>query len=224
MYFSRSLDFFDNCRCTRWIWVSSESTPSGKRPSRPSSSRSDSLNAVDLFRCGSRRSAKPCGVFVILQASIVYFRAQLPIQSPEDVGLGKLDEFAAAPAKHRLKHKQAETVCLLEGGLGRHRQFLRVRDYIEQRGTLVGQRSRNRLLQIGRILDADPENADRLCHLREIRILEIYAGGQIAGRFHLEIDETQLGVVEDHHLYRQLHLRERQQIAHQHSEAAITGE
>src|SRR6202022_4287106 len=69
-------------------------------------------------------------------AGLFIFAPNWPIRSPEDVGLGKLDEFAAAPAKHRLKHKQAETVCLLEGGLGRHRQFLRVRDYIEQRGTL----------------------------------------------------------------------------------------
>ena len=58
----------------------------------------------------------------------------------------------------------------------------------------------------------------------EVRIDEIGADRQEAGRFLLELDEAERAVVEDDDFDRQLELDEAQEIAHQHGEAAVAGE
>src|ERR1700722_20096381 len=73
-------------------------------------------------------------------------------------------------------------------------------------------------------LDPDAPHADGFRHGREVWVLEVCAGGQKAGRHLLELHKAELAVVEDHDLHRQPELRETQEIAHQHAEAAVARE
>ena len=66
-------------------------------------------------------------------------------------------------------------------------------------------------------------NTHRPGHRREIGIFQIDAGLDEARGLHLQRDKAQHAVVEDHDLHRKLHLRQRDQIAHQHGESAVTG-
>jgi hypothetical protein len=41
------------------------------------------VNAVDLFKCGSRSSANPCGIFATFRVFDLHRRAQLQISRRE---------------------------------------------------------------------------------------------------------------------------------------------
>src|ERR1700722_6169039 len=74
------------------------------------------------------------------------------------------------------------------------------------------------------VLDANALDADRFRHLSEIRIDEIGAVIEEAGRFLLERDEPERAVVEHEYFDRKLQLWEAQKIGHQHGEAAVAEE
>ena len=66
-----------------------------------------------------------------------------------------------------------------------------------------------------------PEDARGLGNPCEIRVVQTGSKVDYAGRFHLQFDEGQRAIAEDHQLHRQLQLTKREQIAHQHGEAAV---
>ena len=85
----------------------------------------------------------------------------------------------------------------------------------------MGERRGDAFVDLGGILDPDPAHADGFRHGREIRVLEIRAGGEETRRFLLKLDETEGAVVEDNDFHRQAQLHQAEEIAHQHGEPAI---
>src|SRR5215475_4257579 len=85
-------------------------------------------------------------------------------------------------------------------------------------------RFRDAMLDVARILEADPAHADGFRHRREIRILELGAEVEKSRRLLLDLDEAERAVVEHDHLDRQIVLNKRQKVAHQHREAAVAGQ
>jgi len=73
-----------------------------------------------------------------------------------------------------------------------------------------------------RRLRAQPQKAGRFGHLGEIRVVQVGAEVQDAGRLHLQLDEGQRVVPEDHDLDGQLELPEGEQFAHEHGETAVS--
>ena len=67
-----------------------------------------------------------------------------------------------------------------------------------------------------------PRHAGGLGNLCEIGIVQIRGEFEDAGGLHFQLDESQGVVFEDDHLDRQLQLPKRQQLAHQHRQAAVS--
>src|SRR5262249_22273707 len=63
-----------------------------------------------------------------------------------------------------------------------------------------------------------------LANRRKIGIVEVDIGAHKPCRFHLERHEAENAIVEDHNFDRQLHLGERDQVAHQHANPAVAGQ
>ncbi|GJE69732.1 hypothetical protein CHKEEEPN_1261 [Methylorubrum podarium] len=88
----------------------------------------------------------------------------------------------------------------------------------------MGQHVPDGALQIARILDPAGMDADGVGHGGEIRVPQFDARFEIARGLHLQLDEAERAVVEDDDLHRQGLLRQGEDIAHQHREAAVARE
>ena len=83
------------------------------------------------------------------------------------------------------------------------------------------QHGANALFQIGRVFDTHALDADRLSHGGEVRVVEVCAGVQVAGRLHLHRHEAERAVVDQDDLDGQFQLLERQDVPHQHRETTV---
>ena len=61
-------------------------------------------------------------------------------------------------------------------------------------------------------------------HRAEVRVLHVGAPRLVADDHHLGADHAERGVVEDHQLDRDVEAGRREQLAHQHREAAVAAE
>src|ERR1700733_7912950 len=100
-------------------------------------------------------------------------------------------------------------------------QRVRVCDDVDQNRAVVSERSFQGFLQISGILDADSPDPHGLGHLCKVRVFDVDAEILVARHSHFEFDHAQGAVVVDHELDGQFILRQREQISHQHREAAI---
>src|SRR6185436_16082956 len=105
---------------------------------------------------------------------------------------------------------------------GRYGQFLTRRHDVYKGWSVERERVRQRLLQVGWLLDAAAEDTHRLCDGGEVRIHQLGAEIDDARGLHLQLDEVQRRVVEDDHLDRQPVLDQRHEFAEHHCEAAVT--
>ena len=142
----------------------------------------------------------------------------------KEIDLGQIDDFVAAPAQNGLEHEQAEAGHLLEADRRRHGELLPVHDDFHQRGSVVREGLGDHRPNFLRRFCGQPQEPGSLGDLCEIGILQV--GGEVeeAGRLHFQLDKRQGVVLEDDHLDRQLELPKREQIAHEHRQAAIAGE
>ena len=81
--------------------------------------------------------------------------------------------------------------------------------------------SGNAVIDLIRVFYSNATNADRFRHSGKIRVVEFGPKSEEAGRFLLELDETERTVVENDDFYRELKLYEADEIAHQHGEATV---
>ena len=85
----------------------------------------------------------------------------------------------------------------------------------------MSESSRDALLDIGRVFEPDPADADGFGHCGEVRVVEIGAEWEKTGGFLLELDEAECAIVEHDHLERQAELHQAEKVAHQHREPAV---
>jgi hypothetical protein len=81
-------------------------------------------------------------------------------------------------------------------------------------------RVRKSVIDVGSIGDMNAANTDGLRKGVEFRIVKISFVREKTRGFLLKFDETERAVVKDNNLHKQLKLREADEIAHQHGEAA----
>src|SRR5262245_32719390 len=99
---------------------------------------------------------------------VVEASASLP-----EVRLGEINQIVAAAAHHRLEHVEREALRHLDRDAGWNGKHHPAHDRVDQNRSVVRERFRDAMLDVARILEADPAHADRLRHRREIRILEL---------------------------------------------------
>ncbi len=76
----------------------------------------------------------------------------------------------------------------------------------------MGERVRQRLLQLAGVLDAPPESTEPTADGGKVRIDELRPEVDDARGLHLQLDEVQRRIVEDHHLDRQPALQKRDEL------------
>src|SRR4051812_12685965 len=92
---------------------------------------------------------------------------------------------------------------------------------MQQRRTGLCEPTLDRLLELARLRDAAPPKAHRLRNLAEVGVLQVRIHRHKTGSLLLYIDKSELAIVVDDDLDRQILLNGRQQLAEQHGEPAI---
>jgi Biotin-lipoyl like len=124
----------------------------------------------------------------------------------QQIDLGQVDDFITPTADHGLEHEEAEAGHLLQADGRGHGEFLPRYVHLHQRGAVMLERLRDHRANLLWRARAQPQESSRLGHLGEVRIAQVRAKIEDAGRLHLQLDE---GVVpEDDYLHGKLKLLE----------------
>src|SRR5437764_1641733 len=67
----------------------------------------------------------------------------LPAPLTEEIDLGQIDDFLAAPAQHGLEHEETEAGHLIELDRGRHGQLLPVDENLDEGGSVMTESMRD---------------------------------------------------------------------------------
>jgi len=93
---------------------------------------------------------------------------------------------------------------------------------VEDSRAVMSQHVADCIWQVSRILDPNRMDAHGAGHSCEVRILQIGSCFDETRHLHLQRHEAQDAVVEDHDFYRQIHLGQGDEVAHQHGKSAVT--
>src|SRR5579863_8985206 len=117
------------------------------------------------------------------------FSRPRPDSAPE-IGDCEIEHLASSATDDGLDHVEGEPLGHLKGDLGRDREFLPIHDGIDKHRPVMSEGGRDPRLHVCRVLDPNPSDTRGLSHGREIRVLELSAKIQEAGRSLLEFYES----------------------------------